>query len=243
MTSQPKIAKLFIGLMAAGGLISLGSGLAQMHTAHRAEFGALLVLAVLASRLKLKLPGLQGNMSVSLPFILIAFVELNLFEALLVALFSTAAQCFPKGGGKPKPIHMLFNVSTMTVAVGLGELICHGFLPGTVRWSSLSLLVAVAGLGFFLAQTIPVAAIISLTEGGRLLRIWSGIAHLSFPYFVLSAGVTSIVTTASHRAGWQVPLLLLPVMYGVYRSYQVYFVKAVPLAGGLAMATAAASNN
>jgi hypothetical protein len=214
-----------------------------MHTAHRAEFGALLVLAILTSRLKLKLPGLQGNMSVSLPFILIAFVELNLLEALLVALFSTAAQCFPKGGGKPKAVQMLFNVSTIAVAVGLCEMASHSFLPGAVRWSSLSLLVAVAGLGFFLAQTIPVAAIISLTEGGRLLRIWSGIAHLSFPYYVLSAGVTSLVTTASPRAGWQVPLLILPVMYGVYRSYQVYFVRAVPLAGGLAMATAAGTSN
>jgi len=42
----------------------------------------------------------------------------------------------------------------------------------------------------------------------------------------LSAGVTSIVTTASYRIGWQVPLLVLPVMYGVYRSYRLYFGQA-----------------
>jgi hypothetical protein len=55
---------------------------------------------------------------VNLPFLLIAVVQLSLFEALLVALASTVAQCFPKAGCKPEPAHMLFNVSIVTVAVG-----------------------------------------------------------------------------------------------------------------------------
>ncbi len=106
---------------------------------------------------------------------------------------------------------MLFNVSTMAVAVGAGALIFRAqFLVFT-------------GAGFFLAQTIPVATIISLTEGGKMLRLWSSIAHLSFPYYVLSAGITSVITAASHLFGWQIPLLVLPVMYANYRSYQLYF--------------------
>jgi len=67
--------------------------------------------------------------------------------------------------------------------------------------------------------------------------------RLSFPYYVLSAGVTSIVTTAGHRTGWQIPLLVLPVMYTIYRSYQLYFVNTVLLARGLAMAKAAGTSN
>jgi hypothetical protein len=125
------------------------------------------------------------------------------------------AQCLPKGGGKPKLIQLLFNVSTMAVAVGVGGLICQAqFL-------------VLGAAGFFLAQTIPVATIISLTESGRILRIWSSIAHLSFPYYVLSAGITSIVTAASQYIGWQIPLLVLPVMYAIYRSYRVYFAQSI----------------
>ena len=242
MKSQPKIAKLFIGLMALGGLVSLSHGLLHLHPWHPAQFGTLLVLAILAARLKLKLPGLQGNMSVNLPFFLIAVVELGLFEALLVALFSTAAQCFPKGGGKPNPLQMLFNVSTAAIAVGLGESISHHGFPGTVSWASASLLLVLAGLGFFLAQTIPVATIISLTEGGSALRIWSSIFHLSFPYYVLSVGVTSLVTTASHRIGWQIPLLVLPVMCGIYRSHGLYFGRVETPVRPVALAKAATSN-
>jgi hypothetical protein len=98
---------------------------------------------------------------------------------------------------------------------------------------------SVAAASFFLAQTIPVATIISLTEGGNVARIWSSIFHLSFPYYVLSAGVTSLVTAASQRIGWQVPLLVLPAMYGVYRSYRLYFSQAAKVADTLTMAHAA----
>ena len=156
-----------------------------------------------------------------MPSILIAIVDFSLFEALLIATVSTAAQCIPKDSGKPRPVQMLFNVSTVAVAVALAELFFQS--RTTVPWGSDSLLLCLAAASFFFAQTIPVATIISLTEGGSVLRTWSSIFHLSFSYYVLNAGVASLVTAAGHRIGWQIPLLLLPVMYGVYTSYQLYF--------------------
>jgi hypothetical protein len=47
-----------------GGLVSLRYGLLHVHPWHPAQFVTLLVLAILAARLKLKLPELHGNMSV-----------------------------------------------------------------------------------------------------------------------------------------------------------------------------------
>jgi len=239
MTSQPKIAKLFIGLMAVGGLASLGYGLLETHPWHHSQFLVLLVIAVLASRLKLKLPGLNGNMSVNLPFILVAAVQLSLLEALLVGMASIVAQCFPKGGGKPQAVQMLFNLSTIAMAVGFAGRIFQQSWLSTASGASASRLLVLAGASFFLVQTVPVATIISLTEGGSALRIWSSICHLSFPYYVLSAGVTSLATAASHRIGWQIPLLVLPVMYGIYRSYDLYFGRAGTPARPIALAKAA----
>jgi len=181
-------------------------------------------------------------MSVNLPFILIAVVELSLFEALMIALASTVAQCFPKDGGRPSAVKTLFNVSTMAAAVGLAGLIFQGRIPLPTAWVSGSLLLVLAGATFFLVQTLPVATIIALTEGGTMLRIWSSIVHLAFPYYVLSAGVASLVTTAGRHWGWQTPLLVLAVMYGVYRSYRVYFGRPESSARPFALAKAAASN-
>jgi len=243
MKSGSHSASVFVGFVAMCAAVMLGHSLLRMKPLHGFEFLSVLFLAVLTSRMKVKLPGVTGNMSVNLPFLLIAVVQLSLVEALLIALASTVAQCFPKAGGKPKAVQMLFNVSVVAVAVGLGGLIFHHKLPLRIAWSSDSLLLVMAAATVFLVQTMPVATIISLTEGGRILRIWSSIFQLSFPYYVLSAGVTSIVTTVSHHVDWQIPLLVLPAMYAVYRSYQLYFRQAAPMASVFAMAKSAGAGN
>jgi hypothetical protein len=213
--------------MTATALLVGGYAVAQGHQVQYLRTLSLLAIAVVASRFKLKLPGLTSNMSVNLPFILMATMQLSLAEALMVGLASTLAQCLPQGGRKPRLMQLLFNLSTMGVAVGIGNWVFNRNSGGGSNWASSSLLLVLVSASFFCAQTIPVATVISITEGGKLTRIWASIVHLSFPYYVLSAGVTSIVSTASAHMGWQIPLLALPVMYGVYRSFQLYFRSAI----------------
>jgi len=206
----PKKALVLIGLLALCALASVSYAVHTMHALHDYRCLLLCVLALATARLKVKLPGLTGNMAVNLPFLLIAVTQLSLLEALLIALPACAVQCFPKGGGKPKLVQMLFNLSMMAVAVAIASFVATHFT-------------LLAGVGFFLAQTVPVAGIIRLTEGGAMHRIWSSIAHCSFPFYVLSAGICSIATSTTPQFGWQLPLLSLPVLYAVYRSYKSYF--------------------
>jgi len=84
-------------------------------------------------------------------------------------------------------------------------------------------MLASATAAFFLGQTAPVAAIIKVAEGAAMRRIWLGIVQLSFPYYVLSAGMTSMVNLVSHHWGWQAALVVFPVMYGIHHSYRLYF--------------------
>jgi hypothetical protein len=212
----PKKANALIGIMALGALAAVAFavntfGLQTRHPLNDSPLLILLAAALLTARLKVKLPGLTGNMSVNLPFILVSLTQLSLLEALLVALPSCAVQCLPKRGGKLKPIQLLFNLSTMAIAVTVSNLF-------SMR---LSLPVGVAM--FFLVQTLPVAGIIRLTEGGALRRIWLSIAQCSFPFYVLSAGLTSIATASTQQITWQLALVGLPVLYAIYGSYQSYF--------------------
>jgi hypothetical protein len=218
-----QLARVFVGLMALGGaavvtLVALGA-----HPWFHSPFLVISVIAVPASRLKLKLPGLNGNMSVSLPFILLAAATLSTLEALVLGILSAGVQSLPREQNKIKPIQIIFNLSTMVIAVFLASAILHGGVRALSIWASASGLLVLAGTSLVITQTLPVATIISLTEGGRLLRIWFNIFQLSFPYYVLSTGIASIMTTLSKHVGWQIPLLTLPVMYGVYNSYRLYF--------------------
>jgi hypothetical protein len=189
--------------------------------------------------MKIKLPGLNGNMSVNLPFLLLAVAELSTLEAVLIACLATAVQSVPRHDCKLKPIQMLFNVSMMAVACGLAGLVFHP--PSTiVNWvPGSSLLLVPSAVMFFLGQTVPVATIITLTEGGAIRRVWLSIAQLSFPYFTLSAGLTSTVVAIGQRLNWRVPLFVLPVMYCVYRSFAMYFRHQGDAKPSLAMAARA----
>ena len=173
--------------------------------------------------MKVKLPGIEGNMSVNLPFLLMAVVNLSAVEAILIASVSTVVQCWPQQSKKFRPEQMLFNVSMMAFAASMANLIWNANWLGKASWSSLPLTLSAATAAFFLGQTVPVAAIIKLTQSTSMRRAWMSIVELSFPYYVVSAGVTSMLTLVSHRFGWQAALVVFPVMYGIHQSYRLYF--------------------
>jgi hypothetical protein len=172
--------------------------------------------------MKVKLPGINGNMSVNLPFLLTAVVNLSAAEAVAITCISTVVQCWPQKNGKFKPEQMAFNVSMMALASCLAGLIFHALLRG-MHSGSATLGLVLATTTLFLGQTAPVATIVALSEGKAAGQIWWSLAHLSFPYYVVSAGVTSMVQTVSSHMGWGLALAVFLVMYGIHRSYRTYF--------------------
>jgi len=226
MNRNPRLTQTFIGVMVLAAIASTAYASLASHTLHTPYALAVLALAAATSRMKIKLPGIDGNMSVNLPFLLMAVVNLSALEAVMIASLSTMVQCWPKLDAKFKPAQMLFNVSMMAFATSVANLIWNAGWFGKGVWASEPLMLASATAAFFLGQTAPVAGIIKLAEGAAMRRIWLGIVQLSFPYYVLSAGMTSMVNLVSHHFGWQAALVVFPVMYGVHRSYRLYFGRA-----------------
>ena len=215
-------AKLFIGAIAAVGAAALVGGLVQWECKDPVRFLSFLIIAVIASRLKVKLPGSDSNVSMNLPFILIAVAEMSFPETVLIAACSALIQGLPNKGWRMKPVQVLFNVSALVVAVAAADLMFR-YSAAIPSLAAKSLLIALAGTAFLVADTVPVAAVIALTENINLVTVWREMLTLTFSYFVLSAGVAAIAATATHYVGWQTPLLVLPVMTGAYISYKRYF--------------------
>ena len=223
MKPNTRLTKTFIGLMALAAIASTTYASLTSHTLHASYALAILALAAATSRMKIKLPGIDGNMSVNLPFLLMAVVNLSALEAILIACISTAVQCWPKSGSKFKPEQMLFNLSMMAFAASMANLVWNASWLGNASWSSLPLTLSATTAAFFLGQTVPVAGILKLTQSTSMRRTWMSIVQLSFPYYVVSAGVTSMLNLVSHRFGWQAAMVVFPVMYGIHQSYRLYF--------------------
>lgn len=222
-----RLTQTFIAAMVVVALATTVYASASSHGLHLPFALAVLALAAATSRMKVKLPGIDGSMSVNLPFLLMAVVNLSALEAVVIASVSAVVQCWPKPESKFKPEQMVFNVSMMAFATSMANLIWNAGWLGKSAWASEPLMLASATAAFFLGQTAPVAAIIKVAEGAAMRRVWLGIVQLSFPYYVLSAGMTSMVNMVSHHFGWQAALVVFPVMYGIHRSYRLYFSRVV----------------
>jgi len=232
------ISKIFLALIILSGIAVLANAVVQAspQSGNRVGFWSFLVVACLAARLRVKLPGLTGTMSVNLPVILVAVAEMGFLQAVAVACLSTLVQCASQ---KFKLEQVVFNFCNMALAVSAARMIFAE--PSLSRMvTSQAVLLAFSAAVFFLVNTIPVAIIIALTEGKNALKIWGEIFQLSFPYFVLSAGIAGMALAAAERFGWEVLLLILAIMFGVFHSYKRYFgsnVEKAPLAAGAAAAS------
>jgi hypothetical protein len=222
MKSTPQSAKLFVGLVAACALVLMGFGLLRWESADLVRFACFVILSAAASRMKVSLPGLNGNMSMNVPFMLLAALELSLSESLVVAFVSIAVQCMPKDGKRMSALQIAFNMALIVNAIGAAHFVVQratmfGSLPAK------SLVLTASALAFFVFNTIPVALILGLAEKANVVKTWKEICLLTFPYFVLSAGVVSTAATAVHFVGWQIPLAMFPVMALTFASYKRYF--------------------
>src|SRR3984893_6013182 len=226
MTRNTRLTQIFIGSMVLAATASATYAGLDSYTLHPAQAAALLALAAATSGMKVKLPGITGNMSVNLPFLLMAVVSLSAVEATAIVCLSTVLQSLPKPGNKFKPEQMLFNVSMIGFAASLAGLIWHAASQGKAGRASDPLILALTTAVFFVGQTAPVAAIVTLTEGGLMRRTWLNIAKLSFPYYIVGAGVAALTASGSRSLGWQTALAVFQVMYAIHRSYRVYFAKA-----------------
>src|SRR6201982_2977874 len=117
--------KTFIGAMMLIGFGTARDATLASHTLHTYFALAVLALAAVTSRMKVKLPGINGNMSVNLPFLLTAVVSLSAVEAVVVTCVSTAVQCWPRKDAKFNPQQMMFNLSMMSFASCVASLMFH----------------------------------------------------------------------------------------------------------------------
>ena len=218
--SLPMRAKVFIVGTAAAGVALLATAVLHWQSSDLLKFGCYLLIAVLASTLKVRLPGLEGSMSVHFLVVLLGILELSLPETLVIGCMAALVQTLWKPRHPPELVKFVFNLGMTSNAIGLTYFAFH-FSAGYFK-NSMPLLLFVMACVYFLSNTAPVSVVIALSERKSLRSIWGETYFWSFPYYLVGAGLVGLVNIFNHRVGWQSSLLILPLMYWIYRSYQLY---------------------
>src|SRR5438270_6423522 len=177
-------AKLLISLVVAAGTGVLLYGAIHPTSKNIAQFICYLLIAILASRLKVNLPGITGTMSVNFLFILLGILELGFAETLVLGTAAILVQCFYRD--RPSPIQVTFNISASALAIAGGYSVYHlAILAAKVK--SHPLLLGLAAITYFAANTGSIAAVIALTERRSIKKIWVECYFWSFPYYLVGA--------------------------------------------------------
>ncbi|MFN3325756.1 MAG: diguanylate cyclase domain-containing protein [Bryobacteraceae bacterium] len=213
-------ARAYISFVIAVGATVLLYSAANWNSEDPVRFLCYTVLAILTSGWKVSLPGVTGTVSLHFLFVLIGLVELSIQETVVMACIATLVQCLWNAKRRATFIQVIFNVANMAVAIPVTEAVYRSSILREQNMNSFVVLMLAAAT-FFVMNTFPVAAVISLTEGRRMREMWQECYFWSFPLYLVGAAGAGGFSMMRNYLGWQTSLLLVPMLYLLYRSYNL----------------------
>jgi len=211
-------AKVYIGAITAGGMVCFAHAMAGWSCRHPLQYLCLLAVALPSSALKVFLPGVTGTMPVSYVFVLLGMLDFSYPETVLLACLAMIVQSLWRTRYHPKLLHLWFNLANtaITLSLGFGTYRLIGG-QGQVPFS-----VAIAAIVYFLTNSLSAAAVVAVTEGKSLRKIWHEWYLWIFPYCLVGGGVAALIGICNRRFGWETTLLALPILYAFSRSYRLF---------------------
>jgi diguanylate cyclase (GGDEF)-like protein/putative nucleotidyltransferase with HDIG domain len=216
-------AKAFIAIVIACGSSVLLYGSAHLDSGNIAEFICYLLIALLASRLRVHLPEIADTLSVNFLFVLIGILDLSFTETLMLGSVGVIIQSFY--GKRPQPLRVTVNVCSSAIAIALSYAAYNSRLEPFGHVNLHPFMLVVAASIYFAASTLAIAAMVALSEGKSFRQVWVDCYRWSFPYYLGGAGIASIIGWLNHSFQWESSLLALPLVYLIYRSYRLYIAK------------------
>jgi len=223
---MPNLAKAYIAMIAALATAVLAVVAYRWNPENLGHFVQFFALAMAASAMKIRLPGLRTTISINFVFILIGIALFSFSETVLIGLGGALVQSLWKTQQKPKPVQVLFNGACLTVCTAAAFWASHRVVA-ILGLNSLSAMMVLGACVYVLLNTGLVSLIISSAEERPLKEVWSSCYEWTFPYFLVGAAVAGLASAAGHGTSWGVTLLVVPVMYFVYVYYRMHIVRAV----------------
>ncbi len=218
----PAGAQAFVTVVIAAGTACLLQAALHPSSKNIAEFICYLGIAVLASRLRVTLPGITGTLSVNFLFILVGIAELGYSEALTLGGVAMIAQSVLPG--RPTAIQLTFNVCAGALSTAMAYFVYHNPLCIDLIGNRPLLLCLTASI-YFIVNAGCIAVVISFSEGKPLRQILVDCYFWSFPYYLVGAGIAGTISWINHSFNWETSLLFVPAIYIIYRSYRLYLGK------------------
>src|SRR5882762_6625839 len=223
---MPNLAKAYIATISVLATAVLTAAASRWNPENLGHFVLFFALAMLASAMKIRLPGFKTTISTNFVFILIGIALFSFSETVLIGLGGALVQSLWKTQQQPKPVQVLFNGACLTVCTAAAFWASHSVLA-MLGLNSLAAMMVLGACVYMVLNTGLVSLVISLAEGRSLRDLWSSCYEWTFPYFLVGAAVAGLASAASRGSNLGVALLVVSSMYFVYVYYRMRIMRAV----------------
>ncbi len=223
---MPSLAKAYIATITALAVGIFTVAASRWNPENFQHFVLFFALAMLASAMKIRLPGFKTTISTNFVFILIGIALFSFGETVLLGLGGALVQSLWNAQQRPKPVQVLFNAACLTVCSAAAFWVSHN-VPAMLGLNSVAAMMVLGACVYVVLNTGLVSLVISLAERCPLKQVWPSCYEWTFPYFLVGAAVAGLASAAGHGTNYGMTLLAVPVMYLVYVYYRMHILRAV----------------
>ena len=217
----PPAARMAVVLFGFAGILGVLQAARNPGPIDYAYFGLLIFLAVVTAHTKVRLIG-GSSLSLLTTVALVSMMMLGTKAAVLVGICGVLVQC----AIPPKrfiPHHFVFNLGMIVLTIWMSGTGYYLVVRGDHAAASDQFIGSlIASLLYYLGNSFCVSSIVGLSSRKSAFRIWHDNFLYTAPSFVLAGFLASLVAQFAHSFRATVLLVVVPILYLCYYSYQVY---------------------
>jgi len=203
------------------GMAALAASLLRWPLVDLPQFCFYLLFAVIASCMKIRLPGLDATISPGFILLLIAAASLSWPEATLIAAVSGLAQSLWRPRTRPNARKVLFNAANMVISGSLANAAATT-VASELHLASASLIPLLVALTvLYFVNVTAVSVVVCLLQGKPVETIWQLCNYYTFPAYAAGTFLAWLVLTL-YAAGTLVSLLPLALIVPSYFFYRMW---------------------
>jgi hypothetical protein len=212
---MPKQATVYAYAVVAIGALSFVAAALQWTSQSPTRFVICLLLALLGSTMKVKLPGTETCVCPSFVPFLFAVGTMSWQEAVVIAAAGGILQTLWKPKRKPMPIQVFFNAANLLIAVGVSHAV-----SSALAQNQTGVRLAIAAVVFDVLNTLNVATVLCLLSGSPLSGVWRSCHFWAFPYHLVGAALAAVWAQTETAVGFSVTAIVAVTLYLMSAFYQ-----------------------
>ena len=201
------------------------SNLLRWESSDLIRFACFFLVALFAAGLRVGVnKGNGATLPINILFVLIGIMELSLPETIVIAGATSAIQCLQVLTGPSRNFLTFFNISSIATATWITHFVYfHPLLQ--LNFAGAPARLIAAATVFYLFNTFPVAAVISLTEHKSLRQLWRERYVWSFNFYVVGILAAGLYSFVNEYLDWGYSMLALFFFYLLYKVYSMHLAR------------------